>query len=96
MTILRSRSYIETNPRFALTRVTVPKLQRGQMTKVYDALVPFPAERSLEELANRCTTQEYETTYKKPIPPEAAPTFLRKSILYHLKRMKERGMIREA
>jgi hypothetical protein len=93
MTILRSRSYIETNPHFALTRATVPKLQRGQMTKVYDAPVPFPAERSLAELANRCTTQEYDATNKKPIPPKAAAIFLRKSILYHLKRMKERGMI---
>jgi hypothetical protein len=34
MTILKSRSYIATNPRFALTSAAVPKLQRGQMTKV--------------------------------------------------------------
>jgi len=66
------------------------------MTKVYDSLVPFPTERRLEELAERCTGQEYERTYKKPIPPKEAPIFLRKSILYHLKRMKERGIISEA
>ena len=60
MTILKSRSYIATNPRFALTSAAVPKLQRGQMTKLYDSLVPFPTERGLEELAERCTAQEYE------------------------------------
>jgi hypothetical protein len=96
MTILKSRSYIATNPHFALTSAAVPKLQRGQMTKVYDSLVPFPTERGLEELAERCTALEYEGTYKKPIPPKAAPIFLRRSILYHLKRMKERGIIKEA
>jgi hypothetical protein len=96
MTILKSQSYIATKTRFALTSAAVPKLQRGQMTKVYDSLVPFPTERGLEELAERCTALEYEGTYKKPIPSKAAPIFLRKSILYHLKRMKERGIIRQA
>jgi hypothetical protein len=66
------------------------------MTKVYDSLVPFPTERRLEEVAERCTAQEYERTYKKPIPPKEAPIFLRKSILYHLKRMKEGEIISEA
>jgi hypothetical protein len=95
MTILKSQSYIEKDPRFALTSAAVPRLQRGQMAKVYDALLPFPAERSLEELATLCTEHQYEATYRKPIPPGAARIFLRRSILYHLKRMKERGMIRE-
>jgi hypothetical protein len=95
MTISKSLAYISSNPRFALTSAAIPKLQRGQMTLVYESLRPFPSECSLEKLASRCTGKEYESTYRKPIADADAPLFLRRSILYHLKRMEERRMVRE-
>src|SRR5713101_9010559 len=95
MTISKSLSYIRSNPRFALTSTATPKLQRGQMTLVYESLIPFPSESSLEQLSSRCTGKEYESTYRKPIAHAAAPLFLRRSILYHLKRMEERRMVGE-
>lgn len=95
MTISRSRSYIDTNPRFRLIGDSIPRLQRGQMSMVYKALMPYPKPRSLEELAEGCSAQRYEQTYKRPIRANEARLFLRMSILYHLKRMQEKGMIRE-
>jgi hypothetical protein len=95
MAISRSRNYIDANPRFALTIDSIPRLQRGQMTMVYKALTPHPKAQSLEELAERCSAQGYEETYKQPIPPSESWSFLRMSLLYHLKRMQERGIIRE-
>ena len=95
MTISRSRSYIATNPRFALTSAGTPRLQRGQMEMVYQSLCPHSTVRSLEDLADRCFAQNYEETYKRPVAQKDARLFLRMSILYHLRRMEERGMIRE-
>jgi len=95
MTISRSRAYIDGNPRFTLTGDSVPRLQKGQMTMVYKALAPYPDVRSLEELSKRCSAQKYEESYKRAIAPGNAWLFLRMSILYHLRRMRERGIIRE-
>ena len=95
MTISRSRSYIATNPRFVLASAGTPRLQRGQMEMVYQSLCPHSSVRSLEDLADRCSAQNYEATYKRPVAQEDGWLFLRMSILYHLRRMEERGMIRE-
>jgi hypothetical protein len=65
------------------------------MTMVYKALSPYPTEQSLEQLAERCSAQGYEETYKRPIPPSEKWLFLRMSILYHLKRMHKDKYIRE-
>ncbi len=65
------------------------------MEMVYKALLPFPKPRSLEELVERCLAQGYKQTYKRPIPVSESWLFLRMSILYHLKRMQEKGIIRE-
>jgi len=84
MRISQSRSYIATNPRFALTSATFPaKLQRGQMTIVYECLEPFPREYSLEELVQRCIERDYKSTFTNP------NTDIRKSIVYHLNRLLE-------
>jgi hypothetical protein len=95
MTISRSLRYIDTNPRFTLTRDSIRGLQRGQMEMIYRALLPFSKPRSLEELAERCLAQGYEQTYKRPIPASESRLFLRMSILYRLRRMQEKGIIRE-
>jgi hypothetical protein len=65
------------------------------MEMVYQSLCPHPTVRSLEDLADRCSMQNYEATYKRPVVPSDEWMFLRLSILYHLKRMRERGIIRE-
>ena len=95
MGISRSRTYIAENPRFALTNASTRGLQRGQMTMVYKALAPYPAVRSLEELADRCQSQNYRDSFKRPISLSEEPLFLRMSILYHLKRMEERNIVKE-
>lgn len=96
MKISRSRRYIDTNPRFALTSRAIPRLQKGQMEMVYKSLSPYPTASSLNDLSNRCSAQNYEATYKRPVAPEDAWLFLRMSILYHLKRMEKLEIIREA
>jgi hypothetical protein len=59
---------------------------------VYDALAPYPTERSLDELAERCLEQNYAGSLKhQPAPPSEVWA----SILYHLKGMKEREIVKE-
>ncbi len=86
MEIPQTLAYIKRNPRFALTRASVPPLQKGQMMKVYKSLEPFPTEYSLEELVPRCIEFDYLATIRKP-SNAANPVFIRKSILYHLNRL---------
>jgi hypothetical protein len=86
MRIPRTLEYIKTNPRFALTRASRPRLQQGQMTIVYESLEPYPTEYSLEELAARCIERGYRATIRRP-NNAANLTFIRKSILYHLDRL---------
>ncbi len=59
---------------------------------VYVALAPYPTKRSLEELAERCFEQNYAGTLKHQ---PASPSEVWASILYHLKRMKEREIVNE-
>lgn len=82
MRFSQSRSYINSNPRFALTTASRPKLSRGQMTIVYESLEPYRKEYSLEELVRRCIARNYEETF------EGRNTDIRKSIIYHLNRIK--------
>jgi hypothetical protein len=62
------------------------------MRLVYQALAPYPAERSLEDMVERCFTREYEETIKTP---RLTHELLQLSILYHRKRMEEQGTITE-
>lgn len=95
MTISRSRGYIATNPRFALTRESTPSLQRGQEAMVYHAFARNPKSCSLEQLAESLAAKKYEQTYKRAVPANEQWLFLRMSILYHLKRMQTKGIVRE-
>lgn len=81
MTIPQSRSYIGSNPRFALTRDSRPKLHQGQMTILYEALEQRPREHSLEDLVSLCLVRGYQSTFTNP------KTDIRKSILYQLNRL---------
>lgn len=81
MKISQSRSYIRSNPRFALTRDSRPNLHEGQMTILYDALEQRPREHSLEDLVSLCSMRGYESTFTNP------RTDIRKSILYQLNRL---------
>jgi hypothetical protein len=83
MLIPQSRSYIATNPRFALTGASRPLIQRGQMTIVYESLEPFPDEYALQELVEHCIARGYKATFKNP------STDIHKSVLYHLNRLLE-------
>ena len=59
---------------------------------VYVALAPYPAEGSLEELAEPYFEQNYSSTLKQqPAPPSEVWA----SIHYHLTRMKEREIVHE-
>ena len=81
MNIPQSRSYIRSNPRFALARVSSPNLHEGQMTILYDALEQRPREHSLEDLFSLCSMRGYESTFTNP------KADIRKSILYQLNRL---------
>jgi hypothetical protein len=81
MRIPQSKSYIASNPRFALTSAARPRLQRGEMTIVYECLEPYPKVYSLEELVRRCSERDLQSRFRNP------NTDVRKSILYHLNRL---------
>ena len=52
------------------------------MTIVYESLEPYRKDYSLEELVRRCVERNYRETF------EGRTTDIRKSILYHLNRIK--------
>ena len=89
MSISQSRPYIASNPRFALTRPARPQIQEGQMTIVYMCLELSGSVHSLEELVRDCIRRGYKATFKN------ADEDIRKSILYHLNLLDQRGLIRE-
>jgi hypothetical protein len=89
MTISQSQLYIASDPRFALTRQSRPKIQEGQQTIVYMCLEPFGSVHSLEELVRDCIRRNYKATFKDQ------NTDIRKSILYHLNLLAESKLIRE-
>jgi repressor of nif and glnA expression len=89
MPISKSKAYIASNPRFALTRPARPQIQEGQMTIVYMCLEPSGSVHSLEELVRDCTRRGYKSTFK------SADEDIRKSILYHLNLLDEKGLVRE-
>jgi hypothetical protein len=76
------------NPRFLLTGHGFPK--KGQEKIVCESLLPFQEERTLEDLARRCIDRGYKEKIQ-----EQTDLFLVSSILFHLREMRERGMIRE-
>jgi hypothetical protein len=81
---------------FTLASAAKPRnLSKYQRTMVYEALTPYPAKRSLEELAGlierRCWI-EYEARIKHPPLTHA---FLRASIHWHLRKMMKDGIVKD-
>jgi hypothetical protein len=89
MKISKSQAYINSNPRFALTRPSRSKIKKGQMTIVYTCLEPSGSVHSLEDLVTKCTRRDYASTYKNP------NTDIRQSILYQLNLLAECDLIKE-
>jgi len=89
MKISKSKVYIASNPRFALTRESRSRISEGQMTIVYMCLEPFGSVHSLEELVRDCTRRNYESTFTDP------NTDIPHSILYQLNLLAVRGLIEE-
>ena len=81
MRFSQSRSSIASNPRFALIRSSRPKLQRGQMTVIFECLELISQRPPLEELVQACQKQRYYLTFRNP------NTDICKSILYPLNRL---------
>ncbi len=75
-------------PRFGLTSAATPKLRRGEE---YQALTPYPQVRSLEELVKRCFDLGLKQLMKHP----PAQSDVWASVLWHLKRLKDAGVVRE-
>jgi hypothetical protein len=80
MRIPQSLLYIRKNPRFSLL-LRQPRLNKGQMTIVFESLKETPEQSSLEQLVERCKMRDYESTF------DDRKTDIRKSILYQLNRM---------
>ncbi len=74
MIIPQSQRYIASNPRFALTRQSRPKIQEGQQTIVYRCLEPPGAEHCLDDLVRDCISRNYKSTFKDPTLTFANPS----------------------
>jgi len=59
------------------------------MTILYMCLEPFASVHSLADLVRECKGRGYKATFKDP------NTDISKSVLYHLKLLKEKGLIQE-
>ena len=59
------------------------------MTIVYMCLEPFGSVHPLTGLVRECSSRGYKSTFKDP------NTDISKSILYHLRLLKEKGLIQE-
>jgi hypothetical protein len=83
---MRSRpasSYREPNLRFELAPFDgAPKIQRGQMKRVYEAIKNL-TRPSLTEIVDYCMKDDYDETFRDPMTD---PT---ESVIYHLKRLEE-------
>lgn len=78
-----SRHFIDSKPRFRLTRPALPSdLRGGQMTIVFESLLAvYPACLALDELVKSCEKREYRARFRNP------KTNIHKSMLYHLNRI---------
>jgi hypothetical protein len=93
----KSRFYNDLNleitmiPRFTLTSAAIPKLRKRQESAVYQALTPHDQTHSLEALVERCCAHGY----KRLMKGNPAQSDVWASVLWHLKRLKEVGVVRE-
>lgn len=78
-------------PRYTLTRSSFPKLRKGEESIVYQALTQRPQSQSLEELVKRCCDLGYEQLMKRS--PALGDVW--ESVLWHLNRMRNAGIVKE-
>ena len=78
-------------PRFSLVSPAIPKLRKGQESIVYQALTQNPQSQSLEELVERCRVLGYEQLMKRF--PALGDVW--ESVLWHLNRMRNAGIVKE-
>lgn len=80
-----------TIPRFALKTAAIPRLRKGEESIVYQALTPYPRVWSLEEVVERCCFNGH----KQEMKHSPAESDVWASVLWHLKRLKDAGIVRE-
>jgi hypothetical protein len=78
-------------PRFSLVSPAIPKLRKKQESAVYDALAQQPQSQSLEAVVERCCA----LGYKELMMNTPAHSDVWASVLWHLKRLKDAGVVRE-
>jgi hypothetical protein len=78
-------------PRFALKNASIPTLRKNQETAVYQALTPHGQTYSLETLVERCCAHGYVDLMMGT--PTQSDVWA--SILWHLKRFRVAGVVRE-
>jgi hypothetical protein len=78
-------------PRFTLTSAAIPKLRKKQESAVYEALAQQPQSQSLEMVVEWCCAHGYRQLMQNPV----ALSDVWDSVLWHLKRLKEAGVVRE-
>jgi hypothetical protein len=83
LTLLASNRYLDPGAQFELvTQGSRPKLQRGQMTKVYEAIARLKRP-TIPEIVTNCRLHGYIETFSNP------ETDITASVLYHIKRLEE-------
>jgi hypothetical protein len=78
-------------PRFTLVNSSIPKLRKKQESAVYQALTPYPQSQSLEAVVERCCA----LGYRELMMDTPAQSDVWASVLWHLKRLKDAGVVRE-
>lgn len=78
-------------PRFTLINSSIPKLRRKQESAVYEALSQHPQSQSIEVVVEWCCAHGYKQLMK--YPPAQSDVWA--SVLWHLKRLKDAGVVRE-
>jgi hypothetical protein len=78
-------------PRYALTRSSFPKLRKGEQSIVCQALTQHPQPQSLENVVERCRVLGYEQLMKRS--PALGDVW--ESVLWHLNRMRNAGIVKE-
>jgi hypothetical protein len=78
-------------PRFTLISAAIPKLRKKQESAVYEALTQQPKSQALEAVVDWCCAHGYKALMKH----SPAQSDVWASVLWHLKRLKEAGFVRE-
>jgi hypothetical protein len=78
-------------PRFTLMASSFPKLRKGEQSIVYQALTQHPELQSLEKVVERCRALGYEQLMKRC--PALGDIW--ESVLWHLNRMRNAGIVKE-